>query len=380
MEVNSDQNLQPAPVDESKTVARVPDEKEENPISPPGNQFINSRETSMGDASSNYSSEVVGDEENGGTPSDLSTTATSQLIPSPKNESSATLLNDPPSTESVEINEPANHPQPDPTTDSSTVITCRGASLLKENTTRNKVSIAQLLNGEINELECISSPPALEPNESNQVHKSNEKKCRVEDLNFGVEREEVATSKRIESELPSEEKETSEEPQVSELPSFEPDVSTQTSSGHHTLGGETQNSDFGSSLVADEDEGTCYSLPNDLIALPSVTLDENANGESRLSVIGNEKAGYSGRSLPPFPHPATLSPPPGRSLLKRRAGAEGGLSLDSPPAKKKRSITFDGVTVFYFPRAQGFTCVPSQVRKGAEKGAISPSKTFPSRT
>ncbi|PSN55442.1 hypothetical protein C0J52_05707 [Blattella germanica] len=33
---------------------------------------------------------------------------------------------------------------------------------------------------------------------------------------------------------------------------------------------------------------------------------------------------------------------------------------DGPPTKKKRSISFDKVTVYYFPRAQGFTCVPSQ--------------------
>lgn len=31
------------------------------------------------------------------------------------------------------------------------------------------------------------------------------------------------------------------------------------------------------------------------------------------------------------------------------------------PMKKKRNIQFDAVTVYYFPRAQGFTCVPSQV-------------------
>lgn len=26
----------------------------------------------------------------------------------------------------------------------------------------------------------------------------------------------------------------------------------------------------------------------------------------------------------------------------------------------KKSVNFDGVTVYYFPRVQGFTCVPSQ--------------------
>ena len=30
------------------------------------------------------------------------------------------------------------------------------------------------------------------------------------------------------------------------------------------------------------------------------------------------------------------------------------------PKKKKKSVNFDKVTVFYFPRTQGFTCVPSE--------------------
>lgn len=46
-----------------------------------------------------------------------------------------------------------------------------------------------------------------------------------------------------------------------------------------------------------------------------------------------------------------------KSNLKRKLSAD----VDCEPApKKKRSITFDDVTVFYFPRAQGFTCIPSQ--------------------
>lgn len=47
---------------------------------------------------------------------------------------------------------------------------------------------------------------------------------------------------------------------------------------------------------------------------------------------------------------------PAKSNLKRKAS-----ETDSEiAAKKKRSITFDTVSVYYFPRAQGFTCVPSQ--------------------
>lgn len=47
---------------------------------------------------------------------------------------------------------------------------------------------------------------------------------------------------------------------------------------------------------------------------------------------------------------------PVKSSLKRKTS-----EADSEiAAKKKRSITFDSVSVYYFPRAQGFTCVPSQ--------------------
>lgn len=46
-----------------------------------------------------------------------------------------------------------------------------------------------------------------------------------------------------------------------------------------------------------------------------------------------------------------------KSNLKRKLSADVTIE---PAPKKKRSITFDDVTVFYFPRAQGFTCIPSQ--------------------
>ncbi|CAG9837084.1 unnamed protein product [Diabrotica balteata] len=46
-----------------------------------------------------------------------------------------------------------------------------------------------------------------------------------------------------------------------------------------------------------------------------------------------------------------------KSSLKRKLVADEN---DEPKAKKRKGITFDSVTVFYFPRTQGFTCVPSQ--------------------
>jgi len=56
---------------------------------------------------------------------------------------------------------------------------------------------------------------------------------------------------------------------------------------------------------------------------------------------------------------------PTKSNLKRRLidcmeSDESRSNVDEP-LKKKRNIHFDAVTVYYFPRAQGFTCVPSQV-------------------
>lgn len=48
---------------------------------------------------------------------------------------------------------------------------------------------------------------------------------------------------------------------------------------------------------------------------------------------------------------------PIKSSLKRKLSSD---DHDQPKVKKRKGITFDSVTVFYFPRAQGFTCVPSQ--------------------
>lgn len=56
---------------------------------------------------------------------------------------------------------------------------------------------------------------------------------------------------------------------------------------------------------------------------------------------------------------------PAKSNLKRRLidcmEADESRGNADEPLKKKRNIQFDAVTVYYFPRTQGFTCVPSQV-------------------
>lgn len=51
-----------------------------------------------------------------------------------------------------------------------------------------------------------------------------------------------------------------------------------------------------------------------------------------------------------------------KGILKRnRPMNYGALTSEETIVKKRRNINFANVTVFYFPRVQGFTCVPSQV-------------------
>lgn len=46
-----------------------------------------------------------------------------------------------------------------------------------------------------------------------------------------------------------------------------------------------------------------------------------------------------------------------KGALKRKREMD---LCDEPKLKKRKRLTFDDVTVYYFPRAQGFTCIPSQ--------------------
>lgn len=61
------------------------------------------------------------------------------------------------------------------------------------------------------------------------------------------------------------------------------------------------------------------------------------------------------------PYTPRLDAVPRRSLLKRRHENDTTDSAGPKPAKRKRTIEFQDVTVYYFPRSQGFTCIPSQV-------------------
>ncbi len=107
-----------------------------------------------------------------------------------------------------------------------------------------------------------------------------------------------------------------------------------------------------------------FSFQDELTLRPPEEEHASASASASEEPVIEETAGFSGNGSRHPPHSPQTDLLPSRSLLKRRASAmsngDGEPDGGSGP-KKKRSITFDGVTVFYFPRAQGFTCVPSQV-------------------
>lgn len=87
------------------------------------------------------------------------------------------------------------------------------------------------------------------------------------------------------------------------------------------------------------------------------------SGVSQLDSFAASSGTSGTPGQPPLTSFRTL---PAKSNLKRRLtdcmeSDESRGNVDEP-VKKKRNIQFDAVTVYYFPRAQGFTCVPSQVR------------------
>lgn len=86
--------------------------------------------------------------------------------------------------------------------------------------------------------------------------------------------------------------------------------------------------------------------------LPSTSSQESLK-DNELEVSAKEIAKDIGDILN-----AAQSKKPIKSSLKRKISTDN--DSEEPKAKKRRGITFDSVTVFYFPRAQGFTCVPSQ--------------------
>jgi len=118
-------------------------------------------------------------------------------------------------------------------------------------------------------------------------------------------------------------------------------------------------SGLGSELAEDKSE---YPIPvlEDLKTgfdeQPCLSLDEKTCSSTTVD-SDNEQLNTPQPDEPPspvFPVPIVFSQPR-KSSLKRKLDTP----IDAVPAKKK-SITFQGVSVYYFPRTQGFTCIPSQ--------------------
>ncbi|EZA62713.1 uncharacterized protein LOC105288071 [Ooceraea biroi] len=95
--------------------------------------------------------------------------------------------------------------------------------------------------------------------------------------------------------------------------------------------------------------------------LPDDILSDKEKSVNQLDGFASSSGAPGTSGQPPLSSFRTL---PAKSNLKRRLtdcmeGDESRSTVDEP-VKKKRNIQFDAVTVYYFPRAQGFTCVPSQ--------------------
>nr|XP_021185890.2 uncharacterized protein LOC110373084 [Helicoverpa armigera] len=116
---------------------------------------------------------------------------------------------------------------------------------------------------------------------------------------------------------------------------------------------EGSDSGLGSEVIDD------LKIPSFNLALPCTSslnsvkssddLDQNNDNSSNSS---NDKNNVDNG------HNSLAQVKPLRSSLKRKCSDES--NYEPQTKKRKESITFDNVTVFYFPRAQGFSCVPSQ--------------------
>ncbi len=104
-------------------------------------------------------------------------------------------------------------------------------------------------------------------------------------------------------------------------------------------------------------DGKTETIPE--LSLPVSLL---INSESSTSSSTSKVVVEGETNLRQPPHSPTKVVPSARSALKRRSDSTD-LEECLQPKRKRRGIQFDGVTVYYFPRAQGFTCVPSQVKK-----------------
>ncbi|XP_063839094.1 uncharacterized protein LOC135088141 [Ostrinia nubilalis] len=101
-------------------------------------------------------------------------------------------------------------------------------------------------------------------------------------------------------------------------------------------------------------------LPSFNLSLPCTSginvSNSNSTNPPELPIVANNE-----NNLNQNGHNLTLEQQtkPLKSSLKRKHEGDDDI-VEPKPKKRKENIKFDNVTVYYFPRAQGFTCVPSQ--------------------
>lgn len=198
-------------------------------------------------------------------------------------------------------------------------------------------SIENIIFVDIEKLKC----KATSDSESSKVDiKVNELTCRQSDIN-GNDR----TAVNVTSEVKNKQPESSQEVSVNdgEILQANGDKESEQLTEQDELNKSAESS-FAISVNSSEPE-------NDDVTDTSATLEE-IRSDGSDSGLGSDSL----RSISAI-EKSLASLTPSKSSLKRRSVD----NLHDDQAKKpKRSINFGDVTVFYFPRCQGFGCVPTQ--------------------
>ncbi|XP_045470092.1 uncharacterized protein LOC123677553 isoform X2 [Harmonia axyridis] len=189
--------------------------------------------------------------------------------------------------------------------------------------------------------DCSSSNTGIESatlSEDTQIFELKEKEVFLSNRLIEVEGEDSATESlqtlEEEQEEPHDRSDGSDSGLGSEICEERQEISSSTDV---LEGSDSETSFFARMPIEEPCPETNASVPEQIIGPDDLSSDEHAISTSTGEV--------------------SLEQQPKKSNLKRKLSTD---DESGPKAKKKRGISFDSVTVYYFPRAQGFTCVPSQ--------------------
>lgn len=91
-----------------------------------------------------------------------------------------------------------------------------------------------------------------------------------------------------------------------------------------------------------------------------IALDSHLNKPTLTNEIFDESDSLNSSNIPANKLEPNVTPSTSSEPDLRRLPLQGILKVAGHKPKIKRSLIFNGVTVYYFRRSQGFTCVPSQ--------------------